>query len=57
MYEIQAFFLSIGLIKRQEWGYIIIASIITTPIGGFLLLLYFWIKTYNKWKKNYESEF
>lgn len=54
MYEIQAFFLSIGLIQREEWGYIIIASIFTTPIGGFLLLLYFWIKTYNKCRKNYE---
>jgi len=54
MYKIQEFLLAIGLIRKQDWGYIIIFSIILTPITGIGVLIYFWIKTYNRWRKNYE---
>ena len=56
MYKIQEFLLTIGLIKKQEWGYIIIVSIILTPVTGIGLLVYYWIKTYNKWRKSYEQK-
>ena len=51
MYKIQEFQLAIGFIEKKEWGIIIIGSIITTPIGGIILLFYFWIKTYHKYRK------
>lgn len=54
MYQIQEFFFSIGLIKKNEWGNILIASIITTPIGGLVILFYYWIKTYKEYRKSNE---
>jgi len=52
MYKIHEFLLSIGLIRKQDWGYIIIASIILTPITGIGLLFYFWIKAYSQYRKS-----
>lgn len=52
MNKLQEFFLAIGFIEKKEWGIIIIGSIITTPIGGIMLLIYFWIKAYRKYVKS-----
>lgn len=54
IYKIQEFLLTIGLIEKKDWGYILITSIILTPITGIGLLIYFWIKIYIKSRKQCE---
>jgi hypothetical protein len=49
-YAIQNFLLIADLIKKKEWGYILIVSLLLTPISGLILFIFYWIKTYNRWK-------
>lgn len=51
LFKIQEFFLAVGLIKRKEWGYIIITSIVLTPVTGFFMFIFFWVRTYMRWSK------
>lgn len=50
MYKIQEFLFSMRLIEKKEWGIILIGAIITTPIGGIVLLIFYWIKAYRKYQ-------